>query len=310
MSDDPRVTLLEDLKTRDYRFTAVTPATHRIVLSRPFAGPPKLEDVFGWNRPFAEPQLDPLLFGLLNEAGLLSKSVGLLRSAVRVASLGDELFLHSAFPTDGEDAVFFGPDTYRFARFLRQHLSRLAPGARIIDMGAGSGAGGIMAARMMSQGCVTLVDSNPVALDFARVNAAAAGVEVTTIQSRTIPPGGDVVIANPPYMMDARKRAYRDGGQLLGGGVAVDWVEQAIGQLKPGGTMLLYTGAAFSSGTCPLVESLQQICSRTGTALSIEEIDPDVFGDELVEPAYVEVDRIAALGIVLTTRVPPTGLSP
>jgi hypothetical protein len=29
-----------------------------------------------------------------------------------------QLFVHSSFPTEKSDAVFFGPDTYRFARFI------------------------------------------------------------------------------------------------------------------------------------------------------------------------------------------------
>jgi hypothetical protein len=38
----------------------------------------------------------------------------------------------------------------------------------------------------------------------------------------------------------------------------------------------------------------------------VQELDPDVFGEQLLEPGYEEVERIAAVG--LTVRV-PSGLS-
>jgi methylase of polypeptide subunit release factors len=124
-------------------------------------------------------------------------------------------------------------------------------------------------------------------------------MEVTLLQSRSVPSGADIVIANPPYMMDPQGRTYRDGGDLLGGGLALEWAEHAICELKAGGTLLLYTGAAFRSGRSPLLEALEHLCRQTTTSLSLEEIDPDVFGDELLEPAYREVERIAAVGAVL-----------
>jgi len=67
--------------------------------------------------------------------------------------------------------VFFGPDSYRFVRFLQQHWP---VGVRhIVDLGAGSGAGGIAAAKLAPGSRVTLVDTNGRALALARVNAAA-----------------------------------------------------------------------------------------------------------------------------------------
>ena len=46
------------------------------------------------------------------------------RSALRVSSLGDQLYFHSAYPTCEPNAVFFGPDTYRFLRALQAELAR------------------------------------------------------------------------------------------------------------------------------------------------------------------------------------------
>jgi methylase of polypeptide subunit release factors len=180
---------------------------------------------------------------------------------------------------------------------MRQHWPP-AP-RRIVDLGAGSGAGGIAAARLAPEAAITLVDINPAALALARVNARAAGVAVELVEGRKVPPGIDLVIANPPYMIDAARRAYRDGGGLLGGAVALEWAQQALAALAAGGTMLLYTGAAIVDGAAPLVAELERACAAAGASLQVEEIDPDVFGEELAQPVYAQVDRIAAIGVVI-----------
>ena len=289
----PLEALLGLLKQRGYAFTAVTPLTHSRVLDRPWSGPPNLRDIFGWSRTFERTDLDPELLVLLESAGAVEQVGDKLRSRVRVASLGPDLFLQSAFPTSGHDAVFFGPDTYRFARFLQAAIPRLADKpAHIIDMGTGSGAGGIVAARLLPEARLTLVDVNSAALKLAAINSAAAGVEADLVTSDRIPAGADLIVANPPYMIDPDKRAYRDGGDLLGGAVALDWARQAV---EAKATMLLYTGAAFTGGRSPLLEALREL----GASISVEEIDPDVFGEELAQPAYAEVERIAAIGAVI-----------
>lgn len=39
-----------------------------------------------------------------------------------------------------------------------------------------------------------------------------------------------------------------------------------------------------------------------GGSTSYDEIDPDVFGEELEQPAYAAAHRIAAVGLVVTRR--------
>jgi methylase of polypeptide subunit release factors len=297
--DEALVALLRLLKAADYRFTAVTPATHARVLRR-WCGRPDLRDIFGWNRLFAESDLDPQLSRCLERGRMLHREGGKLRSMVRVASIDSDLFLHSAYPTVAADAVFFGPDTYRFARFVRERVSRFAaPPKWIVDMGAGSGAGAIVAANLVQGARITALDVNAQALRFTRINAEAAGVDVERVHSSVMPAGADLAIANPPYIMDAAARTYRHGGELLGGQVALEWVNQALRNLKPGGTMLLYTGAAVVGGRSPLIEALQCACMAVGADLDLEETDPDVFGEELDEPAYAEVERIALISAAI-----------
>ena len=75
-----------------------------------------------------------------------------------------------ASPPIEQDAVFFGPDTYRFVRLLRTSLTGLAADKtiRLIDVGSGSGAGGIFAARLLGKGVkLVLADINRKALAFS-----------------------------------------------------------------------------------------------------------------------------------------------
>lgn len=300
--DAALVELLHALQRHGYRFTAVTPATHATVLGRSPPRRPTLRDVFGWNRPFEPADLEPELLALLEKAEAVAGHGGKLRSRVRVASLGNDLFIHWAFPTDEVDAVFFGPDTYRFVRFLQEQVPTLGVVRHIVDMGAGTGAGGIGISRSLGEARVTLVDVNPTALRYAAINAEAAGAGIELIQSDRVPGGFDILIANPPYMIDTAGRSYRDGGDLLGGEVALHWIEQGLASLGEGGTILLYTGAAYVDGASPLILALERECRSAGASFTANEIDPDVFGEELTQPAYREVERIAAIGIRIDAR--------
>jgi hypothetical protein len=303
-SPDPALlALLDGLRSAGYRFTAVTPATHARVIGRPGREEAKdLRDVFGWSLPFRRALLPPPLLEALAAAGALEERDGLLKSGLRAASLGESLFLHSAYPTDGEDSVFFGPDTYRFADLLRIELPRLAPVGRVADIGAGGGAGGIVAAGLLPGALVTLADVNPLALRLAEANAAHAGVGVELVRGTGLDPVAgavDLVIANPPYMADESDRAYRDGGGLHGAGLSLDWALAAARRLEPGGHMLLYTGSAIVEGRDALREALEAALPALGCALSYRELDPDVFGEELEQPAYGDVERIAAVAALI-----------
>ena len=299
MSDAGLVELLHSLRSHSYRFTAVTPATHATVLARSEPQRVGLRDIFGWNRRFGEQDLEPSLMMLLERAGALeSMEGGRFRSRVRVASLGDDLFVHSAFPTDDMDSVFFGPDTYRFCRFVGQSLPSDALG-HIVDMGAGAGAGGIAVARRSRDAKITFVDVNPQALRYATINAAAAGLEIEGLQSDQVPAGFDLLIGNAPYLMDSSGRAYCDGGQLLGGSVSLDWILQGLEKLGPGCRIFLYTAAAYVDGRAPLLLAIQEECRAASASLTIDEIDPDVFGEELGETSYAAVERIAVVGIII-----------
>jgi methylase of polypeptide subunit release factors len=169
-------------------------------------------------------------------------------------------------------------------------------------MGAGSGVGGIVAASLLPGAAITLLDVNRNALLFAAANADDAGVGVELVEGESLADVAgpvDLVIANPPYIMDEAERAYRHGGGMHGARVSLDWALEAAARLAPGGTMLLYTGVAIVGGRDALREALDPALPALGCSFTYEEIDPDVFGEELDQPPYREVERIAAVGVVI-----------
>src|SRR4051812_10168024 len=108
--------LLRLLGERGYRFVTPTPATHaRVVARRDRQEARNLADVLGWSLPFEPALLDAELFDILAAADALQPWPDKrLKSRYRVSSLRGALFLHSAYPTDADNSVFFGPDSYRF----------------------------------------------------------------------------------------------------------------------------------------------------------------------------------------------------
>lgn len=301
--DSGLLALLEGLADAGYRFATVSPDTHRRVLERDRGRTARdLRDIFGWNLPFEPDLLPPSIRGPLERGGLIGRENGLWRSQIRVASVEDRLFLHSAFPTDEADAVFFGPDSYRYVRFLHDELPRLPPVRRLVDIGAGSGVGAIVAAPLLPGAWLTATDINPLALRWARINALHAGIEMETIRGsglEAVRGPVDLVIANPPFVADPAGRLYRDGGGMRGAALSLDWALAAARRIEPGGTVLLYTGSAIVAGRDALRETLAEQVPDLGCSLLYCEIDPDIFGELLGEPSYGDVERIAAVGAVI-----------
>jgi release factor glutamine methyltransferase len=302
------VALARAVRDGGYTFTTVTPATHARVNARPRNAEARtLRDVLGWSRPFRPGLLPDDLVRLMEEAGALARDGDRTRATIRLSSLDGELFAHSAYPPSAADAVFFGPDTARFVGAVTEHLAgRRRPVRRAVDIGCGSGAAGIAVAKRAPGAEVTLVDINPAALRAARVNARLAGVEgVNACRSdllREVEGRFDLIVSNPPFMVDARARAYRHGGGVLGAGLSLAVVEAACERLAPGGSLVLFTGAAVVEGEDRFRAAAGDVCERAGLAWSYREFDPDAYGEELDEPGYAEAERLAL--VVLTATRP------
>jgi release factor glutamine methyltransferase len=302
---EPLVALGKLLQEQAYRFTAVTPATHARVLARkPEPQAENLTDIFGWSQVF-RPEHFPAVTELLQEAGELDTAANGLRSRVRFSTLGKQLYLHSAYPTDAPDAVFFGPDTYRFARIIKHFLpkGKNRP-TRIIDLGCGSGAGGIYAASLISEDRpeIRLVDINAKALQYSYVNCVLNDAQptVTLVQSdlfESVEGMADLIISNPPYLVDAAARAYRHGG-ARGFDLSLRIANESLDRLSPRGRLILYTGTPVVGGADQFLASLSKSFAARAQPFLYEEVDPDVFGEELDNPNYSHADRIAVVAVV------------
>lgn len=296
--------LLNFLKQQDYQFTAITPLSHQRILDRKQNDVNKeitLKDIFGWNLGFKKTDLDPALFSILEEHQLLKIQENLYLSQVRVASLNNALFIHSAFPTIEQDAVFFGPDTYRFAYHLKQYLaSRSDPLKRAVELCCGTSAAAVSIAKYFPDYDELIVaDLNPKALLYSQMNIDFAGLKkIHPVQSdlfANLQGQFDLIFANPPYLIDPHQRQYRHGGdELDGNALSFRIIKEGIQHLNPRGCIFLYTGVTVTQDGNRFVEHLENLMRQyKNISWSYEEIDPDIFGEELEQPAYQHVDRIA-----------------
>lgn len=305
-ADQALLQLGRRLRADGYRFTCVTPATHACNNAREGSERARtLRDVFGWSRPFAPGLISADELQQLQAAQVLTGEGDLLRSTVRWSSLDDLLLVHSAFPTDASDAVFFGPDSYRFAQVIHDHLQRTPkPVQHAVDIGCGTGVGALLIARAAQHAQVSAVDINPLALRYTAINAALAGVGNLSVEPSDLLDGisgtFDLIVANPPYMLDASERVYRHGGGALGAQLSLRIVEQACERLSPAGTLLLYTGVAIVEGRDALLEAIRLRLAGPQWSWVYREVDPDVFGEQLLEPGYERVERIAAVALTVT----------
>jgi methylase of polypeptide subunit release factors len=296
------------LKDAGYAFTTVTPASHERVNRRPENGRARnLRDVLGWSRPFGPGVLPNEIVDLMDAAGVLDGDGDDRRSRIRFSSYDGELFVHSAFPTTAPDAVFFGPDTYRMADAAAAHVAaRRRPVTRAVDIGCGTGAGAITVAKRAPAAEVIAVDINDAALRFARVNAALAGVrnvrprhgDLLTDVDGTF----DLIISNPPFMIDPAGRAYRDGGGEHGHDLSLAIIDAAAERLEPEGSLVLFSGTGIIAGHDPFRAAAAERLAGTDLSWTYREVDPDVYSDELDGPAYGHAERIA---VVLLTATRP-----
>ncbi|MFV5403267.1 class I SAM-dependent methyltransferase [Acinetobacter sp. 228] len=305
--------LLAFLKEQDYHFTTITPLSHQRILDRKKNEIYKhrtLQDIFGWNLGFKKTDLDPVLFELLQEHQLLQLQQGQYLSQVRVSSLDNELFIHSVFPTTQQDAVFFGPDTYRFVYHLKQYLAtQPRPFKQAVEICCGTSAAAISLARHFPDvNEIMVADLNPKALLYSQINISFAGLNhIHPVQSNlfsNLEGNFDLIFANPPYLIDPDQRQYRHGGNKLDGGdLSFRIIKEGLQRLNSGGRLFLYTGVTVNEQGNLFLQHLKDLMKQHQNIIwSYEEIDPDIFGEELEQPAYQHVERIALALIKIEVR--------
>ncbi|CAH0261275.1 50S ribosomal protein L3 glutamine methyltransferase [Massilia sp. Bi118] len=302
------------LRDQDYRFTTVTPATHRRVNRRAEnAWAHGLRDVFGWSRPYRDGVLPAEIDALLVESGLREdigqESEAGHRPRIRASTIAGQLYFHSAFPTDDDDAVFFGPDTYRYVAALKRALASpllSRPVRRAGDIGCGAGPAAIELALCCPDAAVYGADINEDALTLTEINAELNGA-TRLIPCRSNLLDGvdghfDLVMSNPPYILDPDELPYRHGGGEHGAELSIQIVKAGLSRLHPGGSLLLYTGVAIVAGEDPFLTAIRPLLDEACGEWRYEELDPDIFGGQLECEGYEKVERIAAVWLHAVKR--------
>jgi release factor glutamine methyltransferase len=149
-------------------------------------------------------------------------------------------------------------------------LARVPAGARIADVGTGSGAIAIALAHHLPMASVTAVDLSGAALEIARENAAANRVQVRFVQSDLLralagEPDFDAIVSNPPYIplgdaasLHPEVREHEPAAALFAGddGLAIyRRLIPAAGQwLSPGGLLALEIGFGQQESIAKLLD--------------------------------------------------------
>ncbi|MFI8192520.1 HemK2/MTQ2 family protein methyltransferase [Streptomyces sp. NPDC085946] len=130
----------------------------------------------------------------------------------------------------------------------------LPPGAEALDVGTGSGALALEAARQGLR--VTAVDVSRRAVWAARLNALLAGLPLRTRRGDLFAPvrgqAFDVILANPPYVPAPHDRKPRGAARAWDAGgdgrLILDRIcREAPGLLRPGGVLLIVQSALSDS---------------------------------------------------------------
>jgi 16S rRNA G1207 methylase RsmC len=121
-------------------------------------------------------------------------------------------------------------------------VMEIAPTARVLDLGCGSGVVGIAAALRAPGAVILATDSNPRAIEAVRWGAEQNGAANVTAaldcDGSAVPRGSfDLVLTNPPYYSNFRiagvfvgiaQRSLRAGGELLVVSKTPDWYLEAL----------------------------------------------------------------------------------
>jgi release factor glutamine methyltransferase len=126
-------------------------------------------------------------------------------------------------------------------------LDLAGDGARVHDVGTGSGAVALGLKHERPGLVVTGSDASPDAVDVARENAARLGLDVSFSVARGLPEGGfDLVVANLPYVredewdaLEPEIRLYEPREALVSGADGLDDIRSLVAAAPPGTLLAL-----------------------------------------------------------------------
>src|SRR3954463_11562262 len=149
----------------------------------------------------------------------------------------------------------------------------LAPeGARVHDVGAGSGAVALAMKGERPDLVVTASDASADAVDVARENARRLGLEVSLAVARGLPPGDyDLVVANLPYVREdewdelgPEIRLYEPREALVSGADGLDAIRSLVGAAPAGTLLALEHAPAQTEGVSELLAEPRTVRDLAG----------------------------------------------
>ncbi|MFZ4439074.1 MAG: peptide chain release factor N(5)-glutamine methyltransferase [Syntrophales bacterium] len=171
--------------------------------------------------------------------------------------LGEKEFWSLRFEVD-RGVLIPRPETECLIEELLRSYRPPGEGLRILDIGTGSGAIGIVVARELPEARVVATDISAEALSVARRNAMANGVadRVDFFQGNLLAAVSgkyDIICSNPPYIQDVQYgllppgiRDFEPRGALIAGPDGLDFYRRIIREgahcLKPRGRIFLEIG--------------------------------------------------------------------
>lgn len=145
----------------------------------------------------------------------------------------------------------------------------LAPGARVLDVGTGSGAVALALAHERLDLLVSGSDISAEALDLARANGEQLGLAVRWLHAdllEGVPDEFDALLCNPPYVAESERASlapeilrHEPPGALFAGADGLDVIRRLVGQLRGreqgrGGVQLV--ALEVGAGQAPVVGGL------------------------------------------------------
>ena len=148
----------------------------------------------------------------------------------------------------------------------------LPRGARVHDVGTGSGAVALALKDERPDLAVTGSDASPGAVEVARENARALGIDVTFSVARGLPPGSwDLVVANLPYVredewdaLEPDIRLYEPREALVSGPDGLDTIRELVAAAAAGTSVALEHAPGQAAGVRGLLRDAVTLSDLAG----------------------------------------------